>query len=230
MKKIAILVLSCIEGPKDCGYALMDKCVRETWGSVKRNNIDIYYYYSQRLSEELEYTVNKDTIICNGAEEYHTIGKKTLCALEYLITKDYDYIFRTNSSSFIHLENLIKYIENAPSTKFYSGALIPYHTQSLSIEFATGSGYILSSDVARIIVNNKHIWDHNKPDDLELGIILKNNNIPLIVKDWLKITRLVDLKELEYLGDRFHIRCKIESSFDNHTQCEIFKSLYERVY
>jgi hypothetical protein len=224
--KIIILVLTYDDGG---GYSFMDKCVKSTWGNVKYEGVEVFYQYSKPLDNE-EYIVDGNNIICNGFESYYSIGYKTIKSFKHLIKKDFDFLLRTNSSSFINFENLIKYLEDKPKNKFYSGAPIPHHSIDLNIDFATGSGYILSKDLVEYVVNNEEEWNHHYPDDVSLGKMMKDYNIDLIPKEWVKITTIPDERTLQNINETFHIRCKIETSFDNETQCEILKKLYNLIY
>jgi hypothetical protein len=224
--KIIILVLTYDDGG---GYSIMDKCIKSTWGQVKYNDIEIFYYYAKPLEHD-EYVIDGNNIICKGHESYNTIGYKTIKAFKALINKNFDFLLRTNSSSFIHIDNLLNYLKDKPKTKFYSGAPIPYHTKNLNMDFATGSGYILSKDLVELVVNNEEKWDHYYPDDVSIGKLMKENDINFIPKDWMKITTITDEQTISNIKDTFHIRCKIETAWDNEGQCIILKKLYNLIY
>lgn len=226
MIKILILVLTYDDNG---GYSMMDKIVRETWGNQKFDNVEVYYYYSKPL-ENQDYIVEGDSIFCNGLESYHTIGYKTLTSFKFLLSKDFDYLFRTNSSSFIHLPNLLKYLENKPKHNFYSGVAIPVHRDNMSLEVGSGSGYILSKDIVELVVNHESEWEHNHIDDLAIGKLLKNHNVDLIPNNWFKLNQPPNENILNLIGDIFHIRCKIEDRCDINTQVEIFKTLNKIIY
>ena len=226
MIKVLILVLTYDDNG---GYSMMDKIVRETWGNQKYDNIEICYYYSKSLGDN-DYIVEGDSIFCNGVESYHTIGNKTLTAFKHLQSKKFDYLFRTNSSSFIHIPNLIKYLETKPKIKFYSGFPIPVHRDNMSLEIGTGSGYVLSRDLVDLVVNHELEWEHNHIDDLAIGKLLKNHNVNLTHNNWFKLNQPPNEDVLNLIGDIYHIRCKIEDKFDINTQVEIFKKLNEIIY
>lgn len=248
MKKIIILVLTYDDGG---AYSLMDETVRNTWGNIKNDNVKVYYYYSKLIDSE--YIVDGDTIYCNGLESSSTIGEKTIKAFKHLINEDFDYLLRTNSSSFIHLDNLIKYLNDSPKDNFYSGVVCPYHNDNLNIDFISGSGYILSQDLVRHIVNNENKWDHSFPDDVSIGKLMFENNVTPTPKEWIKIQHIPNKNELvpieiyssytsmvskqvpydnliDEIGDKHQIRCKIESRFDIDSQIEIFKELNKLIY
>lgn len=210
----------------------MDNCVRETWGkALKQRGIEVYYMCSS-LCAAAEYQIieTTNTILCKGVEEYHTIFSKTINSFKAIQHKDFDYILRTNSSSFIHLDNLLKYLSTAPLENFYSGSLIPYHTSNIGLEFATGSGYILSKDLLLKVIHNENLWEPQYPDDVGLGKLIKDLNVKLIPKEWYKVTDIPDVSILEKIGDRFHIRCKIETRYDIEMQCQIMRELTKLLY
>lgn len=224
--KIIILVLSYEDGG---GYSYMDDCIKNTWGKYNKDDVEIYYNYAKTL-DNTEYYIEENNIYCNGYESYNNIGYKTLKAFKWLVKKDFDYMLRTNTSSFIHINNLKKYLIDKPKNNFYSGSPIPYHTNNLNIDFATGSGYILSKDLVEYIVNHEDKWEHKYPDDVSLGKIMNNNNIKLIPKEWLKLTDIPSSDVVNEIGDKFQIRCKIETLYNVQLQCKIINKLYKLIY
>lgn len=226
--RVIILVLTCLNR----GFEVMDNCVRETWGrALKQRGVDVYYMYSC-LNAQADYQIieGTNTILCKGVEEYHTIYSKTLKAFKAIQGKNFDYVLRTNSSSFIHFDNLLKYLSTAPSNNFYSGALIPYHTSNLGLEFITGSGYILSKDLLLKVIQNETHWEPQYPDDVGLGKLLKELNVVPTPKAWLKVSDIPGENINEKIEDAFHLRCKIETRYDIETQCYMMQELTRLIY
>ena len=226
MKKILILVLTYDDGEN---YSIMDNIVRETWGAQCYDNIKIYYYYSKSLNDT-EYIIDGNNIYCNGNESLFTIGEKTIKAFKYLINEDFDYLVRPNSSSFIHIPNLIKYLNDKPTTRFYSGQPIPYLTNLYGMYFSSGSSYILSKDLVEYVVKNSNDWNHNFQDDESMGLLMNNHGVELTPYEWLKIDDIPDENILNNINDRFQIRCKVETRVDIDKQIEIFKKLNKLIY
>lgn len=224
--KILILVLSC----NNNGFSIMDDCIKSTWGSVKTPFTEIFFYYHKLLDNGTECFNNN--IFINGLESYANIGHKTIKAFEYLLqNQEFDFILRTNSSSFIHLYNLINFLKDKPKDKFYAGYPIPYHTEDLNIDFATGSGYIISRDLVKYIVENQNKWNHNYPDDVGVGKLLCDYKIDFIRTDWIKFTEPPTSKDiLKNIGNNFHLRCKIETEYNPSKQCQIMQNLYNIIY
>lgn len=226
MKKIIVLVLTYDDGG---GYSDMDNIVRKTWGTQDNDNVKIYYYYAKLLGDS-EYIIDGDKIYCNGNESLSTIGEKTIKALKYLINEDFDYLVRPNSSSFIHIPNLIKYLNDKPTERFYSGQPIPYHTNQFSMYFASGSSYILSKDLVEYVVKNSDKWNHLYQDDVSIGELIIKHGVELTPYEWLKINEMPDENILNDIKDKFQIRCKIENRFDIDEQVTMFKKLNKLIY
>jgi len=174
--KILIIVISST----DMVYSKLEEGIRKTWGNNKNPNVKIFYNYGNGTSESY---IDGDKIICDCTESIYNIGLKTLKSFELLYDNfDFDYIFRTNLSSFISINNMIKYVENIPSEKFYGGVCTlnfsGEHLQKFGEgTFASGSGYFLSKDVVKIIIDNKDYWDHSVIDDVAIAGLLKKLGI-----------------------------------------------------
>lgn len=159
--KIIICVLSLETEP----YISLEKTIRQTWGNNTTSSVEIIYYYGNGDENKLV----GDKFYSKTPEGLYNIGYKTLNLFEYLINNyDFDYIFRTNSSSYINIEKLLNFITNKPKENFYSGVI----GNSKGTKFASGSGYFLSKDVVKIVIDNKHEWDHKLIDDVSLGKLL----------------------------------------------------------
>ena len=93
---------------------------------------------------------------------------------------EFDYLFRTNTSSYLSIENLNKFIdENFTGKEFVYSGLI-HDTKDVEgnkIYFASGSGYLLNRRVVKLILENSNLWEHQYWDDVSLGLLLKKFNI-----------------------------------------------------
>jgi hypothetical protein len=155
---------------------------------------------------------------------YSLIGIKTIEAFEASINNfDFDYIYRTNVSSYIDLIKLTEFVNNKPRKGYYGGAVGTHQ----GISFASGCGYFLSRDVVNKVLENRKLWDHNLIDDVSLGKLLtKELNIEVQ-----EIGRL-DLESANFspfeIKDKskavFHYRCKAASP---DLSIQIMKSLHE---
>lgn len=77
---------------------------------------------------------------------------KTLYSFEYFQPrlKEFDFVIRTNLSSFYVFPRLLEYLETLPKTKCYSGPLARY-----DLTAASGCGMIFSPDVVELIIKHR---------------------------------------------------------------------------
>lgn len=169
--RILILVLSYTEPPYD---ALM-KAQQETWDSVHVPDIDTAYYYGGWNGEtafDMRGPENKEWCFPVSDEYYmmHWKFRQALCAVKLfgnwsLGGKKYDFIFRTNSSSYVNKEELLKFAETLPKEKCYAGWSLGEK------EAVSGAGIWLSPDMVEILRNELPAGE-NIEEDILIGRIL----------------------------------------------------------
>ena len=99
-KNIIILVLSHYKEP----FVMLENCIRQTWAKHDFNNVKVFFYHGGN-----EETIKDDKILINYPEGFQNIGYKTIRSFEILLkNNEFDYIFRTNSSSYVNIDNLVK--------------------------------------------------------------------------------------------------------------------------
>jgi len=198
-KKILISVLSLEQEP----YISLEKTIRDTWASKTYPNVDIIYYYGG--SDEIKLVGDK--FYSNTSEGLYNIGYKTLNLFDYLLKNhDFDYIFRTNSSSYVNIEELLEFIEYKPLENFYSGVIGNYG----GINFASGSGYFISRDLVELVVEQKDRWDHTLIDDVSLGKLMSENGIKIY-----KGKRCDMINYTHNMNNHYHYRVKTENNRSN---------------
>lgn len=158
--KIIIIVLSYNDNNI---YSKFYEAQKKTWDSEKINDIDTYYLFGNHSCNEI---IGKELLVNIPEPDY---GNKTLNSFILVDSMDYDYIFRTNSSSYIDKSLLLEYVKDKPKEKYYSGVIGTYN----GIEFASGSGYFLSKDLVKLVIDNRNMWNLNHIDDVALGEFLR---------------------------------------------------------
>lgn len=249
MKKVLILILSSANEP----FNMMEECIRNTWGKYKHPNVEIYYNHSYNSSFMInEPVIEGDIIKAPFIENFNTIGNKTISAFEYFVNnKEFDYVIRPNSSSFINIPGLLDFLETAPSTKYYSGSLIWFNNGGVidedkiggPTECCSGCGYILSRDLVELIVDKKDMWQHRMIDDMALCKFLKDHEVeaiesPRIAAHYTKNGEVYSFDKVltnEEILNQFHITTRapevvpqIENAREEN--CRIMKTLYSKVY
>lgn len=164
--KILILVLSFA----DKGiYSKFFETQRKTWDSEFVEGVETFYYFGNHNSNE----IIEEKILLDIEESYYNCGYKLLKSLKLIENKNFDFLLRTNSSSYIDKKLLKIFLENKPKNNFYSGVVGNFN----GIKFASGSGFILSKDVVNLLIENENIFNHRLIDDVAVGDVLKKFNI-----------------------------------------------------
>lgn len=150
-------------------YSKFYETQNKTWNSVSVEGVNTFFLVGNSDTDEIENQIIKT----NVEESLENCGYKTLKAFEQLKDFDYQYIYRTNSSSYIDKKLLKEYVQDKPKEKFYSGVIGNYN----NILFSSGSGYIITKDLVDLVLENKNNWNHSFIDDVSLGLLLRTQNI-----------------------------------------------------
>jgi hypothetical protein len=151
------------------------------------------------------------------------VGMKVLLGLRHVIENyEFDYLFRTNSSSYVSIESLEKFASKLPSKKVFYG---PEATLG-KIKFRSGSGYLLSKDVVQGVLDNHTSWEHCVPEDVAISRVIELRNLA-IQKTTTRID-ILDVKDSQKISpaleqDIFHFRCK--SSYPE-VSIDLMKKIY----
>jgi hypothetical protein len=155
------------------------------------SNIDVFYIiYRKNQKAYIEFENN--IIYINGLEiSWFNILEKTIIALDTILNIlncKYDYIVRTNISTIIKLNELYTYLLKLPKTNVYTGGIInkicidphcgitPYKFDLYNCKdtfFVSGTSIIMSYDVCKNILNNKHLLKYDLFDDVAIGLFVK---------------------------------------------------------
>lgn len=109
--------------------------------------------------------INGRQLLTRVPETYITTNAKTVAAFRHLLlTEDFDYILRTNSSTYVNLHKLEEFVQTIPDTGYYGGTLWRSH----GIEYATGTSILLSRDLVDYAAHDPR-WEFDHIDDVALG-------------------------------------------------------------
>jgi len=204
--KILILVLSSKTYPSSRNK----KAIKNTWGSNLKDNLKIIFYESGEVEKVID-----DTLFVETDTSSKNLGYKLLLALDWCERNiDYDFIFRTNTSSFVNTKELENYISDNLIGKDYVYCGIPlvrdYKESDKKINFLSGAGIIFNKKTLQLILKKKEQWDHSEWEDVSLGKLLEENNIPVING------KRQDIENNFYNNiidkSNYHFRCRL----DNH--------------
>lgn len=129
---------------------------RDVWRSYMKSHPDIDCVFLEYRPLVFLPTLTSDTLTLRGIERYGTILGKTLEGLQYFLTRRlYDYVIRTNLSSVWDFKSLLAYLQTLPRERVYAGQTGV--NPETGLEFASGSGIVMSADVARTLLANQRI-------------------------------------------------------------------------
>jgi hypothetical protein len=112
-----------------------------------REKYNFNYFFCEFNNDISETICQKDHFIyIKGKEEFHKIYEKTVRSIDF-INKNYtyDFLVRTNISSFWNIDNLFKISNQLPSVGCLAGVYMFNH-------FISGTGIILSRDVCEYLL------------------------------------------------------------------------------
>lgn len=123
------------------------------WRKYMNSNghIDCYFYKANpSIGEQAE--LIGDTLYVRTEEELDNVYQKTLKCFEYFKNKlnNYDFVFRTNLSSFIVMDKYIQYCLTIPRKRFVSGCIGTHE----SYTFPSGCGFTMSSDIVLELIED----------------------------------------------------------------------------
>jgi hypothetical protein len=157
---------------------IYDKFIFEYWipmikyANKNYNNIKIFLLFGNGSKiNDLEEIKNNIMVAEKYNETYKNILEKTLDAFDFCVNNyNFNYIFRTNLSSFIVLDKFIEMIEKLNKTD-YAGGVNGVHK---NIKFISGAGMLFSKDVIENMVINRQQIFNLMIDDVDIGRYLQN--------------------------------------------------------
>jgi hypothetical protein len=212
--KILIMVMSC----EVDRYPELVQCQKETWDSIDHPDTTTIYFYA---SEEDSKIGNRWNIPVK--EGYGSFHLKTITAFQRALElPDWDYIFKTDNSAYVHKEQLVRALKDKHRTKFYGGHVYPHKMalMRLADPFMWGEGFAVSRDVAEHLVQEFNLTTQKcvGVEDVCIGMTLNHKCV------WDGTMLLHDYwKDQEIPTDKHLYRCKNdggdpERSFDDTIQ------------
>jgi hypothetical protein len=191
--KILILVLTYLD---DNIYSKFYETQRKTWDSIDVKGVDTFYNINGGDKKEI-----KGNLIINDLPEtVSNEGYKIINCFNQTLDWDYDYIYHTNSSSYVDKKLLYEWLLDKPRTNFYSGVKGSYQ----GYPFSSGCGFTISKDIVKLILEHQDNWSHGDADDATLGILLHRLGINVYEAPRFDV---IDY-EGEIPNNFFHYRCK----------------------
>jgi hypothetical protein len=175
------------------------------------------------INSEIQGTVA--TIQVNTIENSTLIGLKTIEALRFALKNyDFEYVFRTNSSSYVDGPLLLRTITDFPKTGVYAG----FPGEVGGEKFASGAGVLLSRDLVSKVVEFSDQWRHGLIDDVALAVLIDQiygsslSIIPLLRTQFLS-SKEAQTSSTSSIREAYHFRCK---TFSPEESIEIMKHIW----
>jgi len=199
--------------------------------SFMNSRADVKTFFVRMNPDQTEpIRVVGDILFVKGVESFVPgVLEKTLAAMEFCLANiSFDYLVRTNLSSFWDLRLLSNLYETLPRTRCVH-AIVGTH----GVPFPSGAGIVCSNDVVQRLVQSRPIFRREMPDDVAIGQVLQTEGIPLCpgdrydyTDDMSTLTR-ADVVAVVETQRHYHYRVKGPTrSHDNR----VFQYLYDAVY
>jgi hypothetical protein len=164
MVKIIVLIIDSDTEPV---YAYN----RAVWRSYRASDPDIRAFFI-RMDESApeEGELRGDTLFFKGKEGFiPAILQKTVAAFEYAVSHlSFDFILRTNLSSFYILPEFKKMADTLPRNRYYGGVI----GHCNNTHYASGAGFVMSKDTVQTLIENKQRLPYHIIDDVAIGSLM----------------------------------------------------------
>lgn len=168
-----LVIFIIISSHDQAVYADMKKLSKQYYSLYPDKTKYFYIEYKKEIDSDI--VEIDDHIYIKGVEtglENHGIYIKTIKVIQYLSNKyEYSFIFRTNLSSFLHVDNICKYLETIPNKQQYAGGWIIN-------DFISGTGIIMSKDVGDMVSQYQGVLP-TPHDDVNIAYIIRHYGIKL---------------------------------------------------
>ena len=147
-----------------------------------------------------------------SSDDYSSISFKTLKCFEWLSENiEFNYLFRTNTSSYVDIKNLKQYCQTNKNEYLYRGKKVSNYFDDAFISYVSGAEILISNNVFKLLTENKDDWDTNLMDDVSIGKILQNQKIP--IEESKSIIFDNSFFKLNSFRHEYHFRCRVDSPY-----------------
>lgn len=165
MKVVVLVMSSELER-----YPELIQKQQTTWDANHHTEVETIYYYSSYKTALVGNKLHVDVPELHGS-----FYNKTMMAFEKLLMYKWDYIFKTDNSTYINKEALYIVLESKPRENYYGGHFYQT-TYAKTAPFLWGEGFALSRDVVQYLVKEYKASTtlRSGVEDVHIGMILKD--------------------------------------------------------
>jgi hypothetical protein len=154
---------------------MLSDCIKETWGGAYPE-IEVFYLWAKNRKKR-----EKNDVILNVEAGYGAMLPSIVNFFKKTYCMPYDYVMKTNTGSYIDGRRLVQYLSNKPRLGFYCGVQGDCydHPTQKNINFVSGSGIILSWDLAKLMVDKPEMVNYSHIDDVAIGQFMQDNGVEI---------------------------------------------------
>lgn len=159
-------------------------------------------------------------------DSYVTLKWKQIGAYKYILDNfDFDFLYETNTSSYIRIQKLIDVTSQLPKSNVYAG-LKPWE----SANFISGASRLTSRDVIERVISKRHLWDLTVLEDVAFGKLANRLGLNLIELESCDLTSLQKLSNFnrDELRNHFHFRAK-SGSLEDRKDIDVMRALFKKL-
>lgn len=225
--QIIILIIASVNNKR---YIQM----QEIWRKYMNLHPNIKSYFiinDPKIEDDIIVNEEENTMYCKEIESYTPgITNKTIQCIDYCLQNyQLDYIYRTNLSSVLQLQNLYNFIITNNNDSMNYGGVIG---NCNGISYVSGSGFLISKNACIYLVKEQHkLLDikHEYIDDICIGFLLEPKfGIKPIDRCDINIDDRDNDAKYIISDNLFHYRCK--SDLDHWYTIPIMNKLYDKLY
>ena len=179
----------------------------KTWMKDIPQNVELITYRGGKFDN-----FDEGRLFLQVSDEYSAISEKTKKAFEW-INNNYmfDYIFRTNTSSYIDVKRLYDFCKNNKKEYLYRGRKLKNNFKDTEIEWVSGAEILLSKPSFELLLKDPNDWDIKLPDDVSIGEILQKYKIQIDESN--SILFSPSFFEMINFNHEYHFRCRVDSPY-----------------
>jgi hypothetical protein len=137
-----------------------------------------------------------------------------------------DFLYMSNTSSYINLIELEKIVQSFPISKVYGGT----RDTSGEIQFMSGANRILSRDLVEKLVSNFSLWDFSHVEDVSMGKLLlgEDKNFVSIPRQIFQTKEQIDSADIVEIKKSVQFRLR-SGKLKSRNDIELMHHLHEKL-
>ena len=144
----------------------------------------------------------------------------------FLSSSKANYLYLSNSSSYVNLSELTRLIHTFPVSRLYGGTSDTFS----GIQYMSGANRILSRDLVEELVSNFSLWDFSYVEDVSMGKLIsgEDKNFASIPSLNFQTKEQIDCTDIGELKTNVHFRLK-SGNLNSRNDTELMHHLHKRL-